>query len=76
MTQLLRDELEKLHLSFHKAYDYQTRQGDGLLRWASIHKVARFFDYLIIYSLMENEKRISNSKCPMDTKIDRVLSGL
>ena len=77
MTQLLHDELEKLYLSFHIAYDYQTQQGDGLWHWASMHKVARFFDHVMIYSLMANKKRCtSNSKCPMDTKLDRVLSGL
>ena len=41
------------------AHDYQTRQ----------------FDHVIIYSLMTNKKRyISNSRCPMDTKLDRVVA--
>ena len=39
-----------------------------------MHKVAWFFDYVIICSLMNNKKRyISNFTSPMDTKLDRLV---
>ena len=58
------------------ACDYQTQQGGDLRYWAIMRKVAWFFDHMIIYSLMTNEKRyISNSKYSMETKSDRVVGN-
>ena len=58
------------------ACDYQTQQGGDLRYWAIMRKVAWFFDHMIIYSLMTNEKRyISNFKYPMETKSDRVVGN-
>ena len=45
------------------ANDYQTGQGDDLCYWVTMHKVAWYFDQVIINSLMKNKKRyISSSK--------------
>ena len=32
------------------AHDYQTRQDDGLCHWVTMHKVAWFFDHVIMFS--------------------------
>ena len=57
------------------AHDYQTRQDDGSWYWATMHKVARFFEHVIISSLVTNKKRyISNSTSPMDIKLDKIIS--
>ena len=56
-------------------HDYQTRQVDGLWHWATMHKVAWFFDHVIICCLVTKEKRyISNNTSPMDTKLDWVVA--
>ena len=42
-----------------------------------MHKIVSFVDHdhVIICSLMANKKRyIFNSKCPMDTKLDRLVA--
>ena len=50
-------------------------KGDGFRYRATTHKVAWFFDHLIICRVMVNKKRcISNSKSPMDTELDRVVT--
>ena len=60
---------------FYMGHDYQNQQGDGLWYWAAMHKVAQFFDNVIICSLMRNRKRyISNSTSPMDIKPDRAVA--
>ena len=37
------------------AHDYQTRQDNALWYWATMHKVAWFFDHVIIFSLVTNK---------------------
>ena len=51
------------------------RQGDGLWYWPTMHKVAWFFDHVVICSLMINEKgNISNFKSPMESKLYREMA--
>ena len=53
------------------AHDYQTGQDR-----TTIHKVAWFFEHVIICSLVTNKKRyFSNSTSPMDIKLDRVMAS-
>ena len=57
------------------AHDYQTWQDDGSWYWPTIHKIARFFEHMIISSLVANNKHyISISTSPMDGKLDSVVS--
>ena len=57
------------------AHGNQTRQGDSQWYWANMHKVASFFDHLIICGLMTNKKcYISNSASPINTKLVTVAS--
>ena len=50
-------------------------KGDGFRYRVTTHKVPWFFDHLIICRVMVNKKRcISNSKSPMDTELDRVVT--
>ena len=66
---------KKSCICFPMAHDYQTRQDDGLWYWATIHKVAWFFNHMIICSLVANKKLyISNPTSPKDTKLDRVVA--
>ena len=59
---------------FHMAYDYQTQQDDGLWHWATMYKVARFFNHVIICCLVTKKKRyIYNTTSPMGTRFDRVV---
>ena len=44
------------NICFHMAHDYQTRKNDGLWHWATTHKVAQFFDHMIICCLRDKEK--------------------
>ena len=56
------------------AHDYQTRQDDGSWYWVTMHRVASFFEHVIICSLVTNKKRcISNFTSPMDIKLDGVV---
>ena len=56
-------------------HDYQTWQDYGLWYSAFMHKVLWFFDHVVIYSLMKNKNiYIFNSKCPLGTKLDRVVA--
>ena len=60
---------------FHMTHDYHTRQDDGLWHWATMHKVAWFFDNVIICCFVTKKKLcISNTTSPMDTKFDRVVA--
>ena len=43
------------NLCFHMAHDYQTRQDNALWYWTTMHKVAWFFDHVIIFSLVTNK---------------------
>ena len=62
-------------LCFHMAYDYQTRQDDGSLYYAIMHKVAWFFEHVIVCSPVTNKKRyIYNSTSSMNIKLDRVVA--
>ena len=64
-----------LYLFFHKAYGYQTWQGDGLWQGAVMYKVKWFFDQVIIWNHVANRKRhVSNSTVPMDTDLGRVVA--
>ena len=44
------------------AHDYQARQDDGLWYWATMHKVTRFFDDVIITYTKTYKNHISLSK--------------
>ena len=44
---------------FYMTHGYQNRHGDGLWHWATTHKVAWFFDHVIIGSFMTIKNVIS-----------------